>query len=109
MFGTVVLGIPHEEFEDAIEALKIKKGKKFDVELDEVDMEILIHDFDDVYRKNSKKFPEDVREQLNMSIKAVFLSWNSEQGKSIQGNQRNRQQLRYCSKYCVNGFWKYGD
>ena len=84
MFGTVVLGIPHEEFEDAIEALKIKKGKKFDIELNESDMEILINEFDDVYRKNNKKFPEDVREQLDMSIKAVFLSWNSERTKAYR-------------------------
>ncbi len=84
MFGNVVLGIPHEAFEEAIESMKIMRGKKSDVDLDEKDLSDLIEDFDDVYSRYGKKFPEEVSEQLNMSIKAVFLSWNSERAKAYR-------------------------
>lgn len=84
MFGNVVLGIPHEAFEEAIESMKIMRGRKSDVDLDEKDLSDLIEEFDDVYSRYGKKFPEEVSEQLNMSIKAVFLSWNSERAKAYR-------------------------
>ncbi|WP_234568724.1 pyruvate, phosphate dikinase [Rhodohalobacter sp. 614A] len=79
MFGNVVMGIPHEEFENAIESLKDSKGVELDTELDTKDLKELVNRYKAVYRKaTGYMFPSDPFEQLEWAINAVFESWNSE-------------------------------
>ena len=53
-----------------------------DTELDEKDWDALIGDFKNVVKEKTKKdFPQDVYEQLNGAISAVFLSWQSHRAK----------------------------
>lgn len=79
MFGNVVMGIPHEEFEHAIESLKESKGVELDTELDTKDLKELVNRYKAVYRKaTGYMFPSDPFEQLEWAINAVFESWNSE-------------------------------
>lgn len=79
MFGNVVMGIPHEEFENAIESLKESKGVELDTELDTKDLKELVNRYKAVYRKaTGYMFPSDPFEQLEWAINAVFDSWNSE-------------------------------
>ncbi len=81
MFGTVVMGIEHEKFEEEIEKIKEKAGKKHDIELNEKELEEINRAFDDVYTRSSKEFPQDPTVQMTMAIEAVFNSWNSPRAK----------------------------
>ncbi len=81
MFGDVVLGIPHEEFEDAIEKLKREKGKGTDIELTDDDLEELVERYFHIYKKYKAEFPQDPWEQLFCAVEAVFRSWNNERAR----------------------------
>lgn len=77
MFGNVVLGIPHDRFEERFEEVKKEKGVEMDTELDTEDLKKLVKIFKGIVKEETgKDFPEDPREQLVMAIVAVFNSWN---------------------------------
>ena len=79
MFGGVVMGIPHEKFEYALEDLKESKGVKDDTELDTESLKELVDRYKAVYRKATGfMFPDDPFEQLEKAINAVFESWDSD-------------------------------
>jgi len=79
MFGNVVMGISHDMFEEALEALKKAKKVADDTELDTKDLKELVNRYKAVYRKATGfMFPKDPYEQLEWSINAVFDSWDSD-------------------------------
>lgn len=85
MFGNVVMGIPHEEFEDALENLKSDKGVDEDTELTTKDLKELVNRYKAVYRKGTGfMFPKDPYEQLEWAINAVFESWNSDRAEKYR-------------------------
>ncbi|HSD79703.1 MAG TPA: pyruvate, phosphate dikinase, partial [Solirubrobacteraceae bacterium] len=71
MFGNVVRGVPGERFEQAIAAAKQARGATLDTDLDTDALRELVAAFKGFY-----DFPQDPREQLEQSIRAVFESWN---------------------------------
>ena len=78
MFGDVVMGVEHDEFEKAIQAKKDSKGVSFDTDLTGQDLKELVDDYKKIIKDaKGKSFPEDPMEQLKMSIDAVFGSWNN--------------------------------
>jgi len=77
MFGDVVLGIEHAEFEHEISAVKSAKSLKFDIEMQVEDLREVVERYKGVYKKVGRTLPEDPMEQLKMSIDAVFKSWNT--------------------------------
>jgi pyruvate,orthophosphate dikinase len=78
MFGDVVLEIPKKKFEDILKKKKKQMKVVLDHELTEEALEELIADYKSLVKKETKKdFPQDVKEQLLMSISAVFESWNN--------------------------------
>jgi len=77
MFGDVVLGMEHEHFEEALQAVKDKHGAKLDTDLDVEGLKDVVEAYKKVYRRDGKAFPQDAREQLQASIDAVFGSWNN--------------------------------
>ena len=82
MFSNVVLDIEHHEFEVVLDALKYKKGVEQDNELEAADLEALVADYKKLVKKVIKKeFPQDPKEQLLLSVEAVFRSWNNERAK----------------------------
>jgi len=79
MFGDVVMGVHHEYFEEAIEALKKERGVENDVDLSAGDLKVLVDRYKAIYREHTgAMFPEDPYEQLKLSINAVFGSWDSD-------------------------------
>ena len=78
MFANVVVGVAHERFEEAMEGLKRERGVEEDLQLDAEALADLVDRYKAVYRKETGyMFPEDPKEQLRLSIDAVFASWNS--------------------------------
>jgi pyruvate,orthophosphate dikinase len=77
MFGSVVLGIADEEFEEVFDSYKANKGIKADTDLTAEDLKVLTEKFKVVTRENMGfDFPQDPIEQLKLATEAVFKSWN---------------------------------
>jgi pyruvate,orthophosphate dikinase len=72
MFGDVVLGIEHEQFEHELSELKKKAGAKFDIELSAAHLKELVEKYKAVYKKNNLELPTDPWEQLRLGVDAVF-------------------------------------
>ncbi len=76
LFGKVALGIDDEKFDVHFSAVKKQAGIKADVGLDADHLRQISELFlQVVLEETGKPFPEDVYEQLELSIKAVFNSW----------------------------------
>ncbi len=77
MFGSVVLGLSDEAFEDVLEEFKGHKGVKSDTDLSAEDWKNLTTKFQAIIREHKGfDFPQDPYEQLRMATEAVFKSWN---------------------------------
>jgi len=78
MFSDVVMEVGKKYFEQLIDAMKEKKGVKFDVELTAADLKELASQFKAEYKsKIGADFPSDPKVQLYEAIKAVFRSWDN--------------------------------
>lgn len=78
MFSNVVLEINHWKFEEILENLKEKKGAKEDTDLNENDLKELIIFYKNLVKKETwEDFPSNPLKQLELSIKAVFNSWQN--------------------------------
>ncbi|NLN69242.1 MAG: pyruvate, phosphate dikinase [Chloroflexi bacterium] len=78
MFGSVVLDIPDEAFEDELDSYKAAKGVEMDTDLDAEDWKALTETFKAVVKKEiGYDFPQDPEKQLELATKAVFNSWNA--------------------------------
>ena len=78
MFGSVVLDIPDEAFEEVLQSFKDQRGAKQDTDLSAQDLKELTAEFERVVRKyKGFDFPQDPYEQLRLAVEAVFRSWNS--------------------------------
>jgi len=79
MFGDVVMGVDHHNFESILDKAKQTKGVKFDTELDADDLKEVVEKYKAVVKeKAGKEFPTDAKKQLLMSVEAVFGSWNND-------------------------------
>jgi pyruvate,orthophosphate dikinase len=77
MYGSVVLGIPDDAFEDPLEAYKSERGFKSDTALSAEDWKALTTQFKAVIKEHKGfDFPQDPQEQLRFAVQAVFDSWN---------------------------------
>ena len=76
LFGKVALGISDEKFDKPFDAIKKREGLTEDTELSADHFREIGDLFLDVVRNETgNPFPEDVYEQLQLSVKAVFQSW----------------------------------
>jgi pyruvate,orthophosphate dikinase len=76
LFGKVALGVSDEKFDKLFEEVKKKAGVKVDIGLSAVDLKGISERFLNVVHETlGKAFPEDVYDQLEIAIKAVFNSW----------------------------------
>ena len=79
MFADVVKGYAKSKFETIIDEIKVKKGVKNDIDLDENDMVELTNLFKSAYKEFAgEDFPQEPFTQLIEAVKAVFRSWNNE-------------------------------
>ena len=78
MFSDVVMEVGKKYFEQLIDAMKEKKGVKFDTELTAADLCELAQQFKAEYKKQlGTDFPSDPKVQLYEAIRAVFRSWDN--------------------------------
>ena len=82
MFGDVVLGVDHRFFEEILDKKKASLGISVDTDLSADDLKQVSQEYRVlVEQKTGKPFPVDPFEQLELSIKAVFGSWNTGRAK----------------------------
>ena len=78
MFGDIVMGVPHAEFEKVLQGVKDKAGVKDDPQLTTENLKEVITGYKKlITEKKGHAFPQDVQEQLKEAIHAVFGSWNN--------------------------------
>ena len=78
MFGNVVLGIGHSEFESILQKKKEEVHAEYDTELDAEHLKDIVQEYKALVKeKTGKEFPQDVLSQLELAINAVFSSWNN--------------------------------
>lgn len=79
MFADVVLKVDHYHFERALDEKKEAKGVKDDTGLDAAALQEIIEVYKKIVSRETKKpFPQDPEEQLILSIRSVFDSWNNQ-------------------------------
>lgn len=79
MFSDVVLGVNIYYFEQYLEQYREKQGYQADPELTAQDWQQVIKGYKEIVRKNTREdFPQDPKEQLLLSVTAVFDSWNNQ-------------------------------
>ena len=77
LYGKVALGVADEKFDVHFEEVKEIFNAKQDVELSVDALKAISQRFLQVVQENTgRPFPEDVYEQLEIAIKAVFNSWS---------------------------------
>ena len=88
MFGDVVMGVPHEKFEEAIQDIKDEEGLVYDYELTTENLQNLVKRYKRIYKRTTgEDFPTDPQDQLFKAINAVFRSWNN--ARAIKYRQMN--------------------
>lgn len=77
MFGSVVMGIEDEVFEDYLTDIKKQRNVKSDVDLTAEDWKQVTKQFKVLFKQHvHEEFPQDPLVQLDHAIEAVFKSWN---------------------------------
>jgi pyruvate,orthophosphate dikinase len=86
MFGKIVMDVPGDAFEHALDQAKARKGPNAqDTDLDEEDLSAVIREFLSIYEQHTgSEFPTDPREQLSLAIEAVFKSWNGKRARDYR-------------------------
>ena len=90
MFGKIVMDVPGEAFEHALDEAKERKGPGTqDTDLDVDDLAELIERFQAIYQEHTgEAFPQDPKDQLRLAIDAVFSSWNGK--RAIDYRRQNK-------------------
>jgi pyruvate,orthophosphate dikinase len=77
MFGSVVMGLEDDDFEEVITEARHNAGVKVDSELDGEAWMAVTEKFKAIFQKHTgREFPTDPYEQLKLATEAVFKSWN---------------------------------
>jgi pyruvate,orthophosphate dikinase len=77
MFSDIVMDYDREHFEEKLEELKKKEGIRLDTDVSLEGMKGLVDEYKKMYKNHfGEDFPTDPIKQLELSIKAVFDSWN---------------------------------
>ncbi|MEU5207877.1 pyruvate, phosphate dikinase [Streptomyces sp. NPDC020742] len=109
MFGKTVLGVDGELFEEALEEAKQAKGVRVDVDLDAADLQGLVTQFKDIVAKETgRDFPQDPREQMDLAVRAVFDSWNTDRAKLYRRQERIPGDLGTAVNVCSMVFGNLG-
>ncbi|MCX5140136.1 MULTISPECIES: pyruvate, phosphate dikinase [unclassified Streptomyces] len=109
MFGKTVLGVDGDLFEEALEAAKQAKGVTVDVDLDAADLKKLVRQFKKIVTRDAgRDFPQEPREQMDLAIKAVFDSWNTDRAKLYRRQERIPGDLGTAVNICSMVFGNLG-
>ncbi len=79
MYANVVMGVSMDKFEQALQGLIKREGVVSESGLSDEALMELVETFKVIFKTETNcEFPQDIKEQLQMAISAVFSSWNNE-------------------------------
>jgi pyruvate,orthophosphate dikinase len=79
MFGSTVLGLEASAFAEELDRLKEERGATDDVDLSVEDLTGLVATYKKLIADRAgRDFPQDPREQMDLAVRAVFDSWNTD-------------------------------
>ncbi|HTG46570.1 MAG TPA: pyruvate, phosphate dikinase, partial [Actinomycetota bacterium] len=111
MFGKIVMEVPAEAFEDALDEAKAARfdGAQ-DTDLDAEDLAALIERFKTIYRERTgEEFPQDPKDQLRLAIDAVFKSWNGKRARDYRRQNKISDDLGTAVNVVAMVFGNRGD
>ncbi|HET7533098.1 MAG TPA: pyruvate, phosphate dikinase [Nocardioidaceae bacterium] len=89
MFGKTVLGVDGELFEEELDARKRARSSTSDLDLDADDFRELVATYKAIIKdQTGEDFPLEPRKQLDMAVRAVFDSWNTERAVLYRRQER---------------------
>ncbi len=101
MFGSTVLGVERSTFDEALDELKDSSGAKSDVELSAEDFQKLVSTYKEIISKHTgADFPQAPRDQLDLAVRAVFSSWNTDRAKIYRRQERIPDELGTAVNIC---------
>jgi pyruvate, orthophosphate dikinase len=111
MFGKIVMDVPADAFEDALDEAKQAKGSNAqDTDLTADDLSALIDWFPASYREHTgSDFPTDPKEQLRLAIEAVFKSWNGKRARDYRRQNKISDDLGTAVNVVAMVFGNRGD
>src|SRR3954465_4115920 len=110
MFGKTVLDVPGELFSDALDDLKKRSGVQADVEPTADDLDELVETYKKIVHEHTgRPFPQHPREQLDLAIRAVFDSWNTERARLYRRRERIPHNLGTAVNICTMVFGNLGE
>ncbi|MEU5898257.1 MULTISPECIES: pyruvate, phosphate dikinase [Streptomyces] len=109
MFGKTVLGVDGDLFEDALEKTKETKKVAVDTDLEAADLKKLVTKFKKIVKTEAgRDFPQDPREQMDLAIRSVFESWNTDRAKLYRRQERIPGDLGTAVNICSMVFGNLG-
>ncbi len=85
MFGRIVLDVPAELFDKALEAAKKRSRAKTDADVPAAELRKLVEEFKRIVQAHTREpFPTDPRAQLRAAVEAVFKSWFGQRAKDYR-------------------------
>ncbi|WP_327684360.1 pyruvate, phosphate dikinase [Streptomyces sp. NBC_00467] len=109
MFGKTVLGVDGELFEEALDDAKTAKKVTIDTDLDAGDLKKLVKQFKKIVKTEAgRDFPQDPREQMDLAIRSVFESWNTDRAKLYRRQERIPGDLGTAVNICSMVFGNLG-
>ncbi len=79
MFGSTVMGVRSDAFAAILDRVKEQRGADQDVDLTHEDLEDLVGRFQELIEEEAgRPFPQEPFDQVDLAVRAVFDSWNTE-------------------------------
>jgi pyruvate,orthophosphate dikinase len=109
MFGATVLSVDAEAYAHRLEQVVEASGATADTDLAAADLQRLVEDFKQITLDASgREFPQDPRQQLDLAIRAVFDSWNTDRARIYRRQERIPDDLGTAVNICAMVFGNLG-
>ena len=110
MFGKTVLDLPGHLFEERLDKSKADAGARLDVDIPVDSLRRLVKDYKAIIRdQTGRDFPQAPREQLDLAIRAVFRSWNTDRARLYRRRERIPRDLGTAVNVQVMAFGNLGE
>jgi pyruvate, orthophosphate dikinase len=109
MFGTTVLGIDGGTFSDGLDQAISDAGGTSETDLDAEALRGVVERYKQIIASETgHDFPQDPRHQLDLAIRAVFDSWNTERARVYRRQERIPDDLGTAVNICAMVFGNLG-
>ena len=110
MFGKTVLDLPGHLFEETLDKSKADAGARLDVDIPVDSLRRLVSAYKAIIRdQTGRDFPQEPREQLDLAIRAVFRSWNTDRARLYRRRERIPHDLGTAVNVQVMAFGNLGE